>query len=55
MVKVRTHLSGNGEGQMQMGHIQQFLRNTTHSFIGTDFATQGENRVLQEKGTIRSS
>ncbi len=25
---------------MQMGHIQQFLRNVTHSFIGTDLSAR---------------
>jgi hypothetical protein len=26
---------------MSIRHIQQFLRNATHPFIGTDFATRG--------------
>ncbi len=38
MVKVAAHFFGDGKGQMQVGRIQQFLRNATHPFIGTHSA-----------------
>ena len=48
--KVGTHFFGDGQGQMQMGHIQQLLRNTPNPFVGTHFSTGRTKTGLAGEG-----